>query len=277
MFIKHGNHYEFYIKDADVHVMNSLRRIILSETVTLAIHDVYINQNTSVMPDEVLAQRLGLIPLRVEPKEINLLDEARATKPDLKRLTMMTARLKIKAINDSEGILTVYSGSLECIDKKTVKPVYDKIPIVRLGKNQEIDVECIAKVGRGKDHAKWSPVSTVTYKIIPLLEVSDQCTSCGKCIDACPFDCLIMELGRPVLRGLGLYKCTICRICSRACPEQAIKVEPNNRDFIFRIDVIGQLTIEELLEQAKAIFESKLDFLIDKIENTVSELEKSQT
>ncbi len=276
LIMKHGNHYEFYVRDTDVYIINSLRRVILSEVVTLAIHDIYINQNTSVMPDEVLAQRLGLIPLRVDSKEIDLTEEARATKPDLKRLTKLSARLELKVKNEGDGIITVYSGDLACIDGKSVRPVYDNIPIVKLGKEQEIDIECVAKVGRGKDHAKWSPVSTVAYKILPKIEVSDKCTSCGACVDACPFSCLKMELGKPVLKGIGIYDCTICRICVRACPEKAINVEPNNRDYIFRVDIIGQLTLEEILEQSKVIFETKLDDLISKVEEEIKSISREQ-
>lgn len=272
LMIHSGNHYEFYIKDTDVHIMNALRRVILSETVTLAIHDVFITQNTSVMPDEVLAQRLGLIPLRVDREEIDLREEAGATKPDLKRLTGMTARLRLHVINKSEeDILTVYSGDLMPVDRKTVRPVYNNIPITKLGKDQELELECIAKVGRGKDHAKWSPVSTIAYKIIPYISVTEDCISCGDCIDACPFHCLRMELGKPVLKWIGIYDCTICRICARSCPKNALRVEPNNKDFILRVDLVGQLTMEEILEQSKLIFESKLDDLINKVEKAIKE------
>lgn len=270
-----NNHYEFHIKGADVHVLNMLRRIILSETVTLAIHDVYINQNTSVIPDEVLAQRLGLTPLRVDRSEIDLREEAKATKPNLKRLTKMTARLRLIKKNVGDDIMVVYSSDLKVIDKKTVKPVYEWIPIVKIGKNQEVDIECIAKVGRGKDHAKWSPVSTVAYKIFPQIEVTDACTVCGRCIDACPFDCLKMELGKPVLRGIGIYDCTLCRLCERVCPDKAIKITPSNDEFIFKIDLVGQLSIEEILEQSRIIFESKIDDLIQKIENAISSSTRS--
>ena len=270
LIVRSGNYFEFYVSGCQVHVMNALRRIIMSETVTLAIHDVYINQNTSVLPDEVLAQRLGLIPLRVEPEEIDLAEEAAATKPDLRRLARMTARFKLYAKNTSGDIITLYSKDLICVDRKTVKPVYEQIPIVKLGKDQDVDIECIAKVGRGKDHAKWSPVSTVAYKILPKLAVTDACNSCGNCVDSCPFECLKMELGRPVLKGLGLYDCTLCRICVRACSLRALSIEPSNEDFIFRINLIGQLTIEELLHQSKIIFETKLDDIVRKVEEALS-------
>jgi len=279
---KDGLYFEFFIEDGDVHIMNAIRRAMLSETVTLAIHDVYINQNTSVMPDEVLAQRLGLIPLRIDSSELNLLEEVGAAEPDLRRLYKLTARLRLKKANletdpNSMKIVTVYSGDLVSVDKKTLRPVYDNIPIVKLGANQEVDIECVAKVGRGKDHAKFSPVSVVAYKIMPKIIVNENCNSCGECVDACPHNCLTMELGKPVLKGLGLYDCDLCRICVRHCPEKALEIEPNNKDFIFRIKLVGQLTIDEILDQVEVIFDRKLDFLVEKIEEAIENYVKEST
>jgi DNA-directed RNA polymerase alpha subunit len=47
---------------------NSLRRIMISEAPTMAIEHVYILNNTSVIQDEVLSHRMGLVPLRVDPR-----------------------------------------------------------------------------------------------------------------------------------------------------------------------------------------------------------------
>ena len=47
----------------DASIANSFRRILLSEVPTMAFDRVYIYNNTSVIQDEVLAHRLGLIPL----------------------------------------------------------------------------------------------------------------------------------------------------------------------------------------------------------------------
>jgi DNA-directed RNA polymerases I and III subunit RPAC1 len=58
----------FDLIGVDVSIANSLRRILLAEVPTMAIETVYIQDNTSILQDEVLSHRLGLIPLKVDPR-----------------------------------------------------------------------------------------------------------------------------------------------------------------------------------------------------------------
>lgn len=57
----------FSIVGIDASIANAFRRILLAEVPSLCIENVYINNNTSIIQDEVLAQRLGLIPLKGNP------------------------------------------------------------------------------------------------------------------------------------------------------------------------------------------------------------------
>jgi DNA-directed RNA polymerase I and III subunit RPAC1 len=47
---------------------NALRRIMIAEIPTMAIEKVEMWQNTSVIPDENLAHRMGLVPIAVDPR-----------------------------------------------------------------------------------------------------------------------------------------------------------------------------------------------------------------
>jgi len=60
---------EFELIGVDASIANALRRIMMAEVPTMAIESVYIKNNTSVIQDEVLAHRIGLIPLRADPNE----------------------------------------------------------------------------------------------------------------------------------------------------------------------------------------------------------------
>mgnify|MGYP000610225890 CR=1 FL=1 len=263
---------EFYIKGIPTHILNAIRRAILTEVPTLAIHDVIIYTNTSVIYDEELALRLALIPLKVDKSELNVLEEGRNLEnKSLRDLIKLTARLRLhkKAEN---GIVDVLSGDIEPIDKKTVKPVYPNIPIARLGEGQEIDVEMIAKVGKGKDHAKWMPVSTLGYHPIARLKVNvEACDSCGDCVKACPKGILKIRDGIPVLEGIGLYLCDLCRICVRACNKKALSIKPADDEFIFRIKSVGQYKIADIIDTAITILEEKFNELFMKIEKAIKE------
>ncbi|KAG6962910.1 hypothetical protein JG688_00008393 [Phytophthora aleatoria] len=72
----------FDLIGVDAAIANALRRILLAEVPTMAIEHVYIWNNSSIIQDEVLAHRLGLAPLNVDPREFQAFpdnEEAEAT------------------------------------------------------------------------------------------------------------------------------------------------------------------------------------------------------
>lgn len=262
------NYVEFYIEGIDTYILNTLRRTILTEVPTLAIHDVIIHQNTSSLYDEILANRLALIPLKVDRKEIDLLGDCMCRDISLDKCIKCTARLRLKARNDGKReIVTVYSKDIKPIDKKTVRPVIGNIPIVKLGPKQEIDIEMIAKVGRGKDHAKWQPTSTLGFKPIPVIRIEGECDGCPICVEACPKGVLKLRDNKPIIEGLGLYICDLDRICVRACPNGALKLDPDETRYFFRIESVGQLSIKEIFESAFKNYEA----ILQEFENTLSD------
>jgi len=56
------------IKGIDAPFANALRRILIAEVPTIAFDKAVIYQNTSILQDEVLAHRLGLIPIKIDPE-----------------------------------------------------------------------------------------------------------------------------------------------------------------------------------------------------------------
>lgn len=113
----------------------------------MAIEKVDILGNSSILNDEVLAHRLGLIPLTtdlktyVEPADCNC---------EMQGCAKCTSTLTL----DVEGPAVVYSGQLKPTDPK-IKPVYDNMPIIKLTENQKIKLEGHAMLGCGSQHMKW--------------------------------------------------------------------------------------------------------------------------
>ncbi len=140
--------------------MNSLRRLAISEVPTLAIDDVVILENSSVMHDEAVAHRLGLIPLRTDPGRFVMPHEC-----DCKS-TLGCSKCRVLLVLDAEAnekTLVVTSGELVSEDEM-VKPVSKDIPIIVLAPNQKLKFEAYARLGTGKDHAKWQPTSAAIVK-----------------------------------------------------------------------------------------------------------------
>jgi DNA-directed RNA polymerase subunit D len=140
--------------------INAIRRIAISEVPTLAVDDVVILENSSVMHDEAVAHRLGLIPLRTELDRFVMPQEC-----DCKS-TLGCSKCRVLLVLDSEAMdktKIVTSGELLSEDE-LVKPVSKDIPIVALAPSQKLKFEAYARLGVGKDHAKWQPTSAAVVK-----------------------------------------------------------------------------------------------------------------
>jgi DNA-directed RNA polymerase subunit D len=148
------------LKGIPLQYANALRRVCLNGVPVFAIDTVDIIENTSALPDEGLAHRLGLIPLKTDLKRFN-----EPSKCDCQSESGCS-NCKILLVLDSgesEETRSVLSNELSSEDE-TVKPVSEKIPIVTLAPGQKIKLECYARLGRGTEHAKWnsSNISTLT-------------------------------------------------------------------------------------------------------------------
>jgi DNA-directed RNA polymerase subunit D len=140
--------------------INAIRRIAISEVPTLAIDDVVILENSSVMHDEAVAHRLGLIPLRTALDRFVMPQDC-----DCKS-TLGCSKCRVLLVLDSEAMektKIVTSGELLSEDE-LVKPVSKDIPIVVLAPGQKLKFEAYARLGIGKDHAKWQPTSAAIVK-----------------------------------------------------------------------------------------------------------------
>ena len=128
------------LKGVSLEYANALRRICLNGVPVFAIDTVDIIENTSVMADEDLAHRLGMIPLKTELSKFN--------DPDSRVMFILDS-------GDIETTKIVTTADLSSKDD-VVKPVSDKIPIAALAPGQRIKFEAYAKLGRGTEHAKWN-------------------------------------------------------------------------------------------------------------------------
>ncbi|KAF7277870.1 RNA polymerase I and III subunit C [Rhynchophorus ferrugineus] len=185
-----NNEMEFDMIGIHPFLANTFRRLIISDVPSMAIEKVHILNNTSIIQDEVLAHRLGLIPLRADPR----LFEYKAdwsTPPNEK--DTLEFELKIKCSNNKDSSKkessraediyknpNVYSKHIKWVpignQKKKFKdvevgPIHPDILISKMRPGHELDLKLFAVKSNGKDHAKFSPVATAFYRLLPEIKI----------------------------------------------------------------------------------------------------------
>lgn len=244
----------FILKNTTPSFANAIRRTIMDEVPTLAVEDVEFRKNSSILYDEIITHRLGLIPLNTDLKSYNLKEKCTCKGEGC-------AKCQLKMVLKAKGPTTVYASDLKIKDPK-VKPIYPQMPIVKLIKNQQVELEATAELGQGKVHAKWSP-GLVYYKYKPAIEIDKKCDNCGKCVDVCPLNIFEMKDKKLALNKDNVLKCHLCGACQEECPKDVIKIADNENEFLFYIESWGQLNYKEMLTEAVKIFQSHLDEFTD--------------
>ena len=252
---KNDINFRIAVRDADVPLMNALRRIALAEVPCMAIEEVVMIENSSILQDEIIAHRLGLTPLKTDLDAYNLAEECECKSEFGCTQCRVTLTLDAEA---KEGTRTVYSGEVVSENPEIV-PVSDKIPIVKLAKNQKLKLEAYARLGIGKTHAKWQPVSMCVYKYYPkITPPTEKCDDCSKCADMCPKKVLAIKDEKVDVRDL--LACNLCMDCVDACPQKPspLKVEWAKDAFIMNIESTGALPPERVLREATKLLDKQL-------------------
>ncbi|MCL1978243.1 MAG: DNA-directed RNA polymerase subunit D [Candidatus Bathyarchaeota archaeon] len=243
------------VRDTDVSLMNALRRISLAHVHCMAIDEVVMIDNSSILQDEIIAHRLGLTPLKTDLDNYNTPEECSCQNEFGCPQCRVTLTLDAEA---KDGTRTVYSGELVSENPEIV-PVSDKIPIVKLAKGQKLKLEAYARLGTGKTHVKWQPVCVSAYKYYPKITTpAELCEDCQKCVNICPKKVLEIKGGKVDVRDL--YSCNLCMDCVDACPKKPslIKVEWEKNNFIINLESTGALPPERVLQEATKIFGQQL-------------------
>jgi len=213
---------------------NAIRRSV-NEIPVLAIDEVELYKNDSVLYDEIVAHRLGLIPLKME-KGMNMKSECSCKGEGCAKCTV-----QLKLVVSKPGY--VYSSDL----KGKADVVHGNIPITFLREDQEIEVVATAILGKATEHAKFSP-GLVYYRKLANVEVKN-CNACKECVDACPLKLISVEKKAEVK---DVWKCDLCESCVEACKKSgsdAIKITPSN-EMVFFVESFGQLDAKDILIQA---------------------------
>jgi len=248
---------QFLLEGISAAFANALRRTMLMRAPAMAIDEVLILENTSVMYDEMLAHRLGLIPLATDLEAYNLPEECDCEGKGCS-LCQCTLTLEKEAIDEET---MVYSGDLSSQDPEVV-PASEDIPLVKIAPNQRLIIEAYARLGTGQENAKFQPVATVAYKYVPVVSVDkSKCEMCGDCVDICPKDILVLE--DDTITTQNTLECSLCEACMKVCEPDAIRIESKSGSFLFTVESSGALPPEKIIEVATDIMKERIGVALD--------------
>lgn len=296
----------------DAAIANAYRRILLAEIPTLAIEEVYVYNNTSIIQDEVLCHRMGLIPFTGSTEGLRWMrsfkkkppaDDAAAVAAarkdgafEDKTLTVpndrntVVLRLRVRCEWRENGKELAKSGETDA-DKLyinssvyahqivfepqgeqtsrfaapgDIKPVNPDILIAKLRPGQEIDMHLHCIKGLGGDHAKFSPVATASYRLLPSIHIKQPILGADarKFARCFPKGVIGLEDDEESGEKKAVVKDTMKDTVSREClrhDEFKDKVQLGRvRDhFIFSVESSGQFPSDELFIDSVKVLREK--------------------
>ena len=148
---------EFVLEDSNPQFANALRRIMMTEIPVLAIEEVDFTQNDSVLYNEIISHRLALIPLVFDLGKFHFKEEQHEG-----NRTCQNCEVVFSISKKAPGV--VFAKDMKS-SNPDVKPLFDEIPIVELFDEQKLKLEATARLGFGRNHAKFK-AAVATYKYL---------------------------------------------------------------------------------------------------------------
>lgn len=281
-------------------IANAYRRIMIAEVPTMAIEHCFIYNNTSVIQDEMLAHRMGLIPLNIDPSKFEWKPTSLLPEDTSKSFSVVfTLSAKCEKLPDIDPErpgrreelykdYKVYSGHLKWAplyeqqgmfsNNDFPKPVNQKILIAKLSGNQEIDLKLHAVKGIGRDHAKFSPVATATYRLMPDIQLKDEIA--GEAADRLKgsFSRGVIELedernkAKVVNARIDSGSRNVFRYADL---KDKVSYDLIKDHFIFKIESTGCIPAIDILLQSCIILESKCEHFLQELQFCRSRINES--
>lgn len=227
--------------------INTLRRYMLVRVPTMAIDFVEFKTNNSILYDEYIAHRLGLVPLTTDLSTYKL-PESEWTEPTGDPRVEVQLILQVPPVEEAT---VVTSGDLKSKDDKVV-PVISDIPIVKLIPGQSLELVATARLGLGEQHSKWSP-GHIYYKHYPEIIIESQPEDPSSVAELYP-GVFEVKNGKLVVSEKAAYHMPDSEITI-----DGIRVQTSPDDYLLVIESWGQLSPEQIFEQAILAYNSDLE------------------
>ncbi|MAG91413.1 DNA-directed RNA polymerase subunit D [Candidatus Woesearchaeota archaeon] len=245
----------FILKGSNPVFVNTLRRLMIDQVPTMAIEEVEFAKNNSILYDEIIAHRLSLVPLKTDLKSYNLPDKCKCEGKGCNRCQL---KLVLKA---TKGSGVVYASEIKSKDP-AVKPVFGDMPIVKLLKGQNLELEATAVLGRGKQHMKWSPCHAY-YKYKPIVEITGDVKNPEAIIEVDHNNIFEIKDRKLVINKDKVLESDLSMDFTDI--DKNVKVSASDTDFVFYVESFKQLSCKEIVNKAINILDEQLDEFVEEL------------
>lgn len=300
----------FILSDTDVSVANSLRRIMIAEVPTLAIDLVEFQENSTVLDEEYIAHRLGLIPIRFQARDNNRgndcsghfishrectcdngcnrcnvefmldvdFDVANKGRPESEQMLPITVTSK-DLVSNNEFVMAAHFLNVE-----EQEEAHDEgISIVKLGPGQKLRFTATARMGISKEHAKWCPVAVSTYRFWPIITINEEQMATlsmeqkQELVDVCPDRVLELDEVTGQVRAVENAVEVATFTEDIMYKQRSLKRRPEDEDFVTITQSTNRFifTVESTgAMDCEDILMSSLKVLKNKLYNLAEEVDK---
>lgn len=253
---------KFILKNSTPALANALRRTIISDIPKMAIDSVVFNLGPSSLDgkegdsktplfDEIIAHRLGLVPIPTDYSLFNFQDKCTCGGEGCPMCSVTYNLYKM-------GPCTVFSSDMVPLADDKLAPVDKLIPIVELGEGQSLFLQATAIMGTAKKHVKWQVANGVGYKYKPVVKIDAKVKYPEELVAACPKKVFAVENGSVVVKNE--IDCSLCMTCREGeFKDEPIDVKGDETSFVFTFETDGSLTAQQVLDKAAELLSKEAD------------------
>ncbi|XP_051159021.1 DNA-directed RNA polymerases I and III subunit RPAC1-like [Leptopilina boulardi] len=287
---------EFDLIGCQTSLANAIRRILISEVPSMAIEKVFIKSYNSIMQEEVLAHRLGLIPLRADSRLFDYPSNEGNKEDEVSEHETLRYELKISCSHNKQASKEsrrleemyinhkVYSNDIKWCPlgkqmeiyprgEEQVGVIHKDILLNELNPGHEMHIYMHAVKGIGRDHAKFSPVSTAFYRLLPRITIlksvkDEKAEKLKNCFSPGVIELVKTESGGKEAQVINSRYDSCSRNVERHEDlKDCVLLEREPNHFIFTVESVGALPSSVLFVEAVKILKGKCRSFIELLDS----------